>query len=146
MITERQITSILKKRGYKLTPQRKAILKVITQSYDHLTPYNIYERVHQESPDVGLVTVYRTLDLLTKLGLICEVHAEGNCHSYLVKRPSEQHHHHLLCSQCGTVVDFVDCGVEELQERLCQKTGFEIHDHLLEFVGCCRNCQKTTPS
>ena len=102
-----KMTSALKQRGYKLTPQRCAVLGVIALSREHLTPAAIYEKVHQEYPGIGLVTIYRTLEILTELGFVCEVHAGGNCRSYLVRRPAE-HHHHLICSDCGAVVDFID--------------------------------------
>jgi Fur family ferric uptake transcriptional regulator len=141
MIGKKEIATALKQRGYKLTPQRRAILDVLTHSQDHLTPAAIYGRVHQEHPSIGMVTVYRTLEILTKMGLICEVYAGGSCRSYLIKRPAG-HHHHLICSDCGTVVDFTDCDLSELEERLCQETGFEIESHLLEFLGCCQNCRR----
>lgn len=137
-----KITSILKQQGYKLTPQRRKILDVVAHSQEHLTPAAIYEKVRQEYPSIGLVTIYRTLDLLAQLGLICEVHAGGNCRSYLVRRPSE-HHHHLLCSDCGKVVDFTDCNLGELEQRLSQETGFEIESHLFEFLGRCQSCRRT---
>jgi hypothetical protein len=75
-----------------------------------------------------LVTVYRTLDILSELGLICEVHSGGNCRSYLMRRPQE-HHHHLICADCGTVADFTDCDLSELEQRLSLETGFEIKGH-----------------
>jgi Fur family ferric uptake transcriptional regulator len=141
MIAKKDIVIALRQRGHKLTPQRQAILNILTQTQDHLTPAAIYERVHQEHPNIGLVTVYRTLELLAGMGLICEVHVGGSCRSYLIKRPSG-HHHHLICSGCGTVVDFTDCDLSELEEKLCRETGFEIESHLLEFLGRCQDCQK----
>jgi len=141
IFTEKTIAAMLRQRGCKLTPQRRAVLKVLAKSQDHLTPAEIYERVHQEYPGIGLVTIYRTLEMLAELGLICEVHAGGSCRSYLVRRPSE-HHHHLVCSDCGAVVDFADCNLSKLEERLSQETGFEIESHLLEILGRCRKCQK----
>jgi Fur family ferric uptake transcriptional regulator len=139
-LTERKISSILRQSGYKLTPQRRAVLNAIAINQDHLTPGEIYEKVHKEHPSIGLVTVYRTLDILSELGLICEVHSGGNCRSYLMRRPQE-HHHHLICADCGTVADFTDCDLSELEQRLSLETGFEIKGHLLEFSGHCRNCQ-----
>ncbi len=139
--TERKVAATLRQHGYKLTPQRRAVVRTIVSSQGHLTPTAIYEKVHQEYPDIGLVTIYRTLDMLDKLGLICEVHAVGNRRSYLVRRPSE-HHHHLICSDCGAVVDFTNCDLGELEQRLSQETGFEIKSHLLELLGRCQNCQK----
>jgi Fur family ferric uptake transcriptional regulator len=142
MLTEKKLSAILRQRGYKLTAQRRAVISAIALSRDHLTPAEIHDRVSQEHPGIGLVTVYRTLDILAGLGLICEVHSGGNCRSYLMRRPRE-HHHHLVCSDCSTVADFTDCDLSELQNRLSLQTGFEIKGHLLEFSGRCQSCQMT---
>ena len=140
-LTEKKMTSILRQRGYRLTPQRRTVLNIIALSHDHLTPVAIYERARREHPGIGLVTIYRTLEVLAELGLICEVHVGGSCRSYLMRRPAE-HHHHLICSECGAVVDFTDCDLTKLEEKLSQETGFEIDSHLLEFLGRCQKCQK----
>jgi len=140
-LTERKITTILRREGHKLTPQRRAVLGVIAQSHEHFTPAAIYEKVRREYPGIGLVTVYRTLDLLIGLGLLCEVHTAGNQRSYSMRRPSG-HHHHLVCSDCGTVIDFTNCDLSELEQVLSRQTGFKIRGHLLEFRGLCQNCQK----
>ncbi len=142
--TKKKIGTILKQQGYRLTPQRRAVLNAIANRHDHLTPAALYKRVHPQQPSIGLATVYRTLEILAELGLICEVHTGGGCRSYLLRRPSE-HHHHLICAECGVVVDFIDCDLGELEQRLSQKTGFEIENHLLEFFGHCRDCDKTPP-
>jgi len=138
---ERERLAKLRQRGYKLTPQRKAVLKTIMHSQNHLTPVEIYDRVKQEHPGIGLVTVYRTIGLLTELGLICEVHTGDSSRSYLIRRDSG-HHHHLICSGCGAVVDFTACDLEELEQRLYRETGFEVEGHLLELYGYCPDCQK----
>lgn len=140
IFTEKTIASMLRRKGYKITPQRRAVLKAIALNRDHLTPADIYDKVHREHPGIGLVTVYRTLDILDRLGLICEVHSLGNCRSFLLRRPSE-HHHHLVCSDCGTVDDFTDCNLTEMEQRISRETGFGIEGHLLEFSGRCQNCQ-----
>lgn len=139
VLTENRIASILKQRGYKSTPQRRAILGVIARSRGHLTPAAIYERVNRQSHGIGLVTVYRTLELLSRLGFICEIHAGDNGRSYLLRRPPG-HHHHLICSDCSKVVDFADCDLGRMEERVARQTGFEIDSHLVEFVGRCREC------
>jgi len=138
--TAREIAATLRRHSYKLTPQRRAVIQAIASSQDHLTPAGIYEKVHQDHPNIGLVTIYRTLDMLAKLELICELHAGGSCHSYTISTP--EHHHHLICANCGKVVDFTGYDLGELEQRLSLETGFEIEDHLLEFVGLCRVCQK----
>jgi len=130
----------LRSEGFKITRQRRAVLAAINESHDHMTPADIYEKALKQHPGIGLVTVYRTLEILDKLGMICEVHAGGNSRSYLMRRPL-YHHHHLVCSGCGTVVDFADCDLSELADRLSRKTGFEIDGHILEFSGRCVNCR-----
>ncbi len=144
-LTEKKIESILRQRGFKITPQRRTILSAIALSHEHLTPAAIHEKVCQEHPGIGLVTIYRTLEILAELGLICEVHAGDNRRSYLIRRPPG-HHHHLICSDCGTVVDFTDCDLSKLEQRLSQETGFKISGHFLEFLGQCRNCRRARAS
>jgi Fur family ferric uptake transcriptional regulator len=141
-LTERKIATTLRRHGYKLTPQRKAVIKTIVGSQDHLTPAEIYQKVHKEHPNIGLVTIYRTLEILTEMQLICGLHAGGNCHSYTVSIP--QHHHHIICSGCGKVVDFTGYNLDELERRLTSESGFRIDDHLLEFIGLCQTCQRAT--
>ncbi|UCC60645.1 MAG: transcriptional repressor [Dehalococcoidia bacterium] len=143
-LTEKKVSSILRRQGYKLTPQRRAVLNAIAANKDHLTPAEIFDRVRREYPGIGLVTIYRTLDILTDLGLICEVHSGGHCRSYLMRRPQE-HHHHLVCSDCGTVTDFTNCDLSALEQRLSRETGFHVEGHLLEFSGRCQSCQTITP-
>lgn len=138
--SEKKSATILRQHGYKFTPQRRVVIRAIASSQDHLTPAAIYEKVHQEHPSIGLATIYRTLDILTKLGLICELHAGGSCHSYTTS--ASEHHHHLICSNCGKVVDFSSYDLSLLKQRLSLETGFEINDHLLEFIGLCQACQK----
>jgi len=139
--TDKKLLSVLKQHHYKLTPQRRAVLKVFGSSQEHLTPAEIYEKVRPECSGIGLVTIYRLLQILSELRLICEVHSGDNCRRYLIRRQTA-HHHHLICSACGTVVDFTDCDLSELEQRLSRDTRFEMEGHLLEFYGRCRNCQR----
>ena len=139
-LTERKIAATLRQHGYKLTSQRRSVIRTIASTQDHLTPAAIYQKVHKDHPSIGLATIYRTLDILAKLELICELHAGGSCHSYTIGAPG--HHHHLICSNCGEVVDFAGYDLTKLEQRLSRQTGFEIEGHLLEFIGLCQNCQQ----
>ncbi len=139
-LTERKVVAALRQQGYKLTPQRRVVIQAIASNQEHLTPTAIYETVHQDQPNIGLVTIYRTLEILAKLKLICELHAGDSCHSYTISAPG--HHHHLICTNCSKVVDFPGCTLEEAQQNLSKQTGFRIDDHLLEFTGLCQACQK----
>ena len=140
-ITERKAAAILRQQRYKLTMPRRAVLKSIVHSRSYFSPAELHRRVQQEHPGVGLVTVYRTLGLLARLGIICEVHTGSNSRSYCWRRPTA-HHHHLICNQCGKVWDFTDCNLDELEITLARRSGFEIEGHLLEFTGRCRQCRQ----
>ena len=138
-IAFKKIVPIFRGNGYKLTPQRQAVLDVIAGSRGHLTSAAVHQKVQQKFPGIGLVTVYRTLDILSELGVICKVGRTGNSLSYALASPG--HHHHLVCSNCGVVTDFSDCRLDRLQQRLTRKTGYEIEGHTLQFRGLCRQCQ-----
>ena len=139
-LTARKVVNILRQHGYKLTPQRRAVIRTITSTQDHLTPTAIYGKVRQEHPGIGLVTVYRTLEILANLKLVCELHAGETCPSYTIS--ASGHHHHLICSDCGKVVDFSAYDVAEMEQRLSSQTGFRIDSHVLEFTGLCQACQE----
>ena len=138
-LSEKKITATLKRHGYKLTPQRRAVIGAIASSPDHLTPTALFQKVRQGHPTIGLTTVYRTLEILASLELICELHA-GETRSYTIAAAG--HHHHLICADCGEVIDFNGHYLAELEEKLGRETGFEIKEHLLEFIGRCRSCQQ----
>ena len=139
-LTEKKINTELKRHNYKLTNQRRAVVVSIVTCKSQFTPALIYEKLHREHPDIGLVTVYRTLGILMDLGLVCELHASGDCPAYTVG--TSQHHHHLICNRCGRVVDFTGHRLAELEKRLAKESGFRIDSHVLEFTGLCLPCQK----
>jgi Fur family transcriptional regulator, ferric uptake regulator len=134
----REIVQKLRSSGHKVTPQRITIIKSFMQNKELLTPSALFEKVHDSDPEIGEVTVYRTLNILADLGLVCMIHTGENTHSY-VSRPPE-HHGHLICSGCGKVIDFTNCNVIDLEKRLTAETGFRIEDHRLDFFGRCREC------
>ncbi len=142
-LTANKIAGILRDEGYKLTPQRHAILKTIAASPGFLTPESIYEKTYFDHPKIGLVTVYRTLEILSKLNLICQVHTPDGGHGYMMRRPTE-HHHHIVCSSCNRTIDFTGCLTADIETRLKDETGFRIKGHLLEFYGVCPGCQSLT--
>ena len=139
-ITEARVRATLRRRGYKLTRQRRSVIKAVVSGEERLTPAALYNKLHQDYPDIGLVTVYRTLELLGNLGLLCKLHTGGDCHARTIGTPGR--HHHLICSGCGKVIDFSCHSMAELEVNLAKETGFAIKDHLLEFTGYCQNCRK----
>lgn len=141
-LTEDRIKTALRQRHYKLTRQRLLIINEFMSSQDFITPADLYNKLRPDHPSIGMVTVYRTLDMLDKLGLACKVHAGGDCHSYKIN--TVERHHHLLCSGCGAVTNF-NCYEKELAElegKIAAETGFAIKNHVLEFTGYCRKCRQ----
>lgn len=129
----------LREHRRKLTRPRQAILDIIAAAEHHLTPAEIYKRARKKYPHLGLVTVYRTLELLTELGYVQRVHFDAGCHSY-VAAAGQGHAHHLVCSGCGKAQEFGDCDLEPLIASLQRKTGFKIDVHVLELMGRCPEC------
>jgi Fur family ferric uptake transcriptional regulator len=125
--------------GNKLTPQRIAILKAIDGMHSQFTPQELYRKLSKGNPEIGLVTIYRTLKLLAENGLVCLMGYNGRSQSYA--RSPEQHHHHLVCVGCDRVVDISGCGLDELEKKVARETGFAINGHHLEFTGRCGDCQ-----
>jgi len=125
--------------GRKATPQRLSILEAIDGMRAQFTPQQLYELLQKNHPNIGLVTVYRTLNLLAESGLVCRIGYCGKSQGF-ARRP-QVHHHHLVCAGCDKVVDVSSCGLEEMEKKLASTTGFAISDHHIEFVGLCRQCQ-----
>ena len=134
-----ELTARLRLAGYKLTPPRLAVLQVIFGDGGHLNPAEILERARAIHPSVGRASIYRTLELLTQLGLIRPIYLGENGPIYI---HAEGGHHHLVCSTCGKVIDFDQCTADQIADELAARYGFTIHSHLLEFYGLCANCEK----
>lgn len=134
-----QLSSALSAEGFRLTTSRRAILAALVGCGGHITADELVERVHQQAPNVGRMTVYRTLDLLCQLNLIRPVYqGTGAAHFVLLH---QGHHHHLVCSVCHTVIEFDDCVLAEIEKVVGQRFNFEVQGHLLEFYGLCAACR-----
>ncbi len=139
-----------KECGYRITIAREVILKILHNTSKHLSAEEIFLEVYKEYPNIGLTTVYRTLDLLTRLGIVSKNDFGDNRARYELsfKREKFSHHHHLICTGCGMVIDyddFMDKEVEFLkyvEEGLSKKFNFKIKSHLMQFYGLCNKCFK----
>lgn len=126
--------------GYRLTAPRRAVVNTLARSEGWLRPDTIHRQARRSAPSLGLVTVYRTLQLLTQMGIVRRVHTEDGCQGYTLAEHC--HGHHLVCKNCQHVVEFP--GTEDLKplmQQLEMTTGFVIEDHVLELAGLCPDCQ-----
>ncbi len=131
---------LLRKRGYRLTPQRYMILSVIQEANEHLSIEQITERVQARNPYVSLSTVYRTLELLKKLDLIHENHLGEQVHYEAVDGPT---HHHLVCRRCHTTIHLDEALLGNLHEQLATKYHFYGLSLNLDAAGYCASCWQT---
>ncbi len=130
----------LSEQGYKLTRQRKAVVEVVTQTHTRLSAADVFTQAQRACPDLGLTTVYRTLEILEQMGVIRRVHLDDGCEGFAPA--SAEHGHHLICSRCQETIEFEDCNMTSLLRRVAEQTGFTIEQHWLELVGLCPKCQK----
>ena len=134
----------LKKKGYKLTPQRRSIVDtIIDNEGNHLTAEEIYDKVKKSCPEIGLATVYRTILLLEELDVISRLDLNDGCSRYEILHSNETHrHHHLICNACHKVSEVQDDLLEDLETSIEKQYRFKILDHSVKFYGICDECQK----
>ena len=144
-INREQFKQILKDKGLKVTTQRIMILEELSNSPDkHLTAEEIYELVKTECPEIGLATVYRTIQLLLELHLVDRINLDDGYVRYEIgdveANVTRHHHHHLICLNCGKIMSFEDDLLEELESKIKQTTGFFVVDHEVKLYGYCKEC------
>lgn len=136
----RQADRKLRDLGYRLTPQRMMVLAAIEEGEGHLTAEEIHSKVQDEYPTVNISTVYRTLDLLSELGLVTRTDMGNGVVGY---HPAEKgHHHHLICQECGTVVELEDGILEPLRLALMEKCQFQADLRHFAIFGRCARCRR----
>ncbi|UCG23776.1 MAG: transcriptional repressor [Chloroflexota bacterium] len=132
----------LARRGYRFTQARKEVLSALVLAGGHISANELVDLVRHGGSDVGRMTVYRTLDLLTELGLVRPIYqGTGAAHFVLLV---EGHHHHLVCTGCDKVVELDVCLLTDIERRMKEDTDFEVRGHLLEIFGLCRQCRDAT--
>lgn len=135
---------ILRKNGLRVTKQRILVLEALAKCEDkHLTAEEIYEIVKCGFPEIGLATVYRTIQLLLSLDLIESIRLEDGYVRYEIGKFGEEdahHHHHLICLKCGHVVSFRDDLLDELEDRIMESASFQVVNHEVKLFGYCMDC------
>ena len=150
-ITEELLRKRLKEKGLKVTHQRLLSLSVLEQnSGRHMTAEDIYELVAEDYPEIGLATVYRTLQLLWDMQLVDRISLDDGCVRYeighLLEDETKHNHHHLICRSCGRVIPFDADLLDDLEHHIEETAGFRVMDHELKFYGLCRECVKKEKS
>jgi len=134
------LNNYLKKRGLKFTPERKVILEGIASFSGHFDIERLYDRLRRKESEISFATIYRTLPHLIKSGLIREVMRCQDRPQYEVSF-GYPHHDHLVCINCGKILEFKDDEIERLQSRVCKRFDFRPTEHRLGIRGYCRSCR-----
>lgn len=134
---EEKLIATLRDKGYKLTPQRLEIIKLLSQDTSHPGAMDILQRVRKKAPRISMSTVYYTLDMLKKEGLIRELEFYDRDNRYDI---NVSNHINLICTQCGKIEDFHG-KLAVPAKRIEGKTGFRIQEMRFEYYGLCKDCQ-----
>jgi Fur family ferric uptake transcriptional regulator len=133
--------ALLKENALKFTKQRELVLKFLYENKGHFTPEDIYTLLKEQYPDVniGIATVYRTLTLLETSQIASSISfgVQGKKYELGLKK----HHDHLICTKCGTIIEFFDETIEKKQEEIAKKFNFKMTDHTMKITGLCEKCQ-----
>ena len=131
----------LGEQGLKMTPERERILEEIFVTEGHFEADELAYRLRGKGEKISKATVYRTLPLLVKAGLIKEViHGEKHLH-YEHVHDGEGHHDHLICLKCGKIIEFEEPALRKIEKQICQRNHFRTKKLLFEIYGYCQTCQ-----
>lgn len=135
-----KLLKALRAKGYKMTPQRRAVIAALAECGEFPTAQQILKRVRQANPDISLDTIYRNLSLLSDLGLVNEIRLRGR-EGNVFELTSGGHHHHLVCISCGKTQCLDFCPVSRQDIAKAEAHGFEVLSHSLDFYGYCAICR-----
>lgn len=130
------------KHGLKYSRQREVITDVFFRADGHLRVDELLDRAREVDPRISQATVYRTMRLLTDSGLAEQRQFIDGQTRYEPSDQAGEHHDHLMCTECGKIIEFVDERIEELQEHVARQNGFVVTDHKMELYGICSECQQ----
>ena len=139
-----RIKEALHDARYKLTPQREVTVRVLLENESsHLSAEDVFMKVKDKYPEIGLATVYRTLELLNELNVLDKVNFGDGVARYDLRKEGAKHfHHHLICTNCGSVEEIEEDLLPEVEKIIAKDFNFIVVDHRLTFHGICRNCQE----
>jgi Fur family peroxide stress response transcriptional regulator len=134
-----EIVEKIRAKNFKLTPQRLAIAKVLSNGGGHPTVEEIHEELRDRFPTMSLATVYRNVLLMKSLGEVMEIGFADGSNRYDGLRPHP--HPHVICIECRKILDPDLSGLEDMSEEVAGETGFEIISHRIDFFGICPECR-----
>lgn len=145
-MNEEKVKDLLREKGLKVTSQRLMVLNILSAHGDeHLTVEEIYDLAKEESPEIGLATIYRTVQVLLELHVIEKVTFDDGFARYDLngeETGSGHRHHHAICTQCGKVYSLETDLLDTLEKQVFESLGFEVTDHEVKLYGLCSACRR----
>lgn len=145
-MNEEKVKDLLREKGLKVTSQRLMVLNILSAHGDeHLTVEEIYDLAKEESPEIGLATIYRTVQVLLELHVIEKVTFDDGFARYELngeETGSGHCHHHAICTQCGKVYSLEMDLLDTLEKQVFESLGFEVTDHEVKLYGLCSACRR----
>ena len=145
-MNEEKVKDLLREKGLKVTSQRLMVLNILSAHGDeHLTVEEIYDLAKEESPEIGLATIYRTVQVLLELHVIEKVTFDDGFARYELngeETGSGHRHHHAICTQCGKVYSLETDLLDALEKQVFESLGFEVTDHEVKLYGLCSACRR----
>lgn len=134
---------LLKDNGLKFTIQREVILEMLYNSDEHLTPEALHHLIQEKHPtlNTGIATVYRTLSLLEESEMVTSLSFGAQGKKY--ELGAKDHHDHIICTECGSITEFVDEQIEQRQKKITEELGFIMQEHSMQIYGICKACQNS---
>ncbi len=136
-----EFKALLKKNGEKFTIQREVILETLYNSDEHLTPEALHQLIQKQHPELktGIATIYRTLSRLEESDIVTSLSFGVQGKKY--ELGAKDHHDHMICTECGNIIEFVDEEIEKRQHKIANEFGFKMTDHSMQIYGICNDCQ-----
>ena len=140
-MTITEVTNKLKEQGYRLTPQRLAIIDAVMEAATPPNINEIWQQVKERDGDISLDTIYRNVATLVKLGLLHNICSVGKAGARFKFEGEPHHHHHIVCVRCSTVLCLDYCPIDPAFIKMVKGQGFELIRHDMELFGLCKSCK-----
>ncbi len=138
---QEMLRDYLRERGLKLTSERQALLQAILGSQEHFEPEDLLVSLRQQGIRVGKATIYRTLPLLVDAGILRRAFV-GQNRAYYEHCLGAAPHDHMICTNCGRVIEFDTTDIVQLREKLALEAGFAVQSHRFQIAGLCKDCRQ----
>ena len=139
----KEIRKIFEQNNQKFTKQREIIFNVLKDSSPkHVTPEELFSKVHEDHKQVGIATIYRTLNIFEELGVVNKQEFTDQAYTYELIDPVNDHHDHIICTNCGKIIEDECLSAGELSDSLYRQYNFDLKYYSLRIYGICSDCQK----